>query len=433
MNSQQSKVDGQSAGSPELHREMSFLAKQAQKAARRAVVLSAEQKNRVLEAMAAELEASRAQVQEANQKEVREGRDNGLTEAMCDRLLLSDARYQSMVQGLRDLIQLKDPVGEELQTVVRPNGLKIRKVRVPIGVIVIVYESRPNVTADAAGLCVKTSNAVILRGGREAFASNKAIAEALQRGAAAGGLPENMIQFVTTTDRAAVRELVCLEDFVDLVIPRGGEGLIRAVSEMSRVPVLKHYKGVCHTYVDKSAEMDMAMAICENAKCQRPGVCNAMETLLVHEDIAPTFLPKLAERFNSLGVLVKGDEDVRNLVPDAQEAGEEDWHAEYLDLTLAVRVVSSLEQAVEHVNTYGSQHTDAIVAESKEAQRSFAELVDSGVVMINASSRFNDGGEFGMGAEMGISTDKLHARGPVGPEELTTYKYVVEGSGQIRS
>jgi glutamate-5-semialdehyde dehydrogenase len=306
------------------------------------------------------------------------------------------------------------------------------KRRVPIGVIAIIYESRPNVTADTAGLCIKTSNAIILRGGKEARQSNEAIAKALSEGGRKKGLPEHAIQLVMTTDHEAVQELVQMEGRVDLVIPRGGEGLIRAVTEMARVPVIKHYKGVCHTYVDESADLDMALAIAENAKCQRPGVCNAMETLLVHEAVAAEFLPRMAVQLEARGVELRGDDAARKLVSTMIAAKEEDWYAEYLDLILAVRVVPSVQAAVEHINHYGSQHSDAIIAESDAAVKVFTKEVDSATVYVNASTRFTDGGEFGMGAEIGISTDKLHARGPMGLEELTTYKYVILGKGQIR-
>jgi glutamate-5-semialdehyde dehydrogenase len=306
------------------------------------------------------------------------------------------------------------------------------KRRVPIGVIAIIYESRPNVTADTACLCLKTSNAVILRGGREAARSNAAIADAMIEGGVKRGMPEHSVQLVRTADREAVRELVRLEGRVDLVIPRGGEALIRAVTEAALVPVIKHYKGVCHVYVDESADQEMALRIVENAKCQRPATCNAMEKLLVHEKIAGVFLPRVAARLFDRGVELRGDEASCRVVPQMKPATEEDWHAEYLDLILAVRVVPSVSAAVEHINRYGSRHSDAIVAASEEAQKVFADGVDSAAVYLNASTRFTDGGEFGMGAEIGISTDKLHARGPMGLEELTTYKYVVYGNGQLR-
>lgn len=415
-----------------LHEELLQMGDRAVRAARVLALLSARRKNTILEAMAAELEARRDKIKAANARDMEAGRHAGLSAALLDRLLLNDARIDAMVKGIRNIIGLKDPVGTRISRWIRPNGLVIQKVRVPIGVIAIIYESRPNVTADASSLCIKTSNAVILRGGKEALQSNAAIAAAMQEGGARKGLPENAIQLVRTTDREAVRELVQMEGRVDLAIPRGGEGLIRAVAEQARVPVIKHYKGVCHVYVDESADPEMALKIIENAKCQRPGVCNAIEKVLVHEKIAATFLPRMVELLGSRGVELRGDPAARAIVPTMKEAVAEDWTAEYLDLILAVRIVPDVRAAVEHINTYGSHHSDAIVAGSEIAQKMFTQQVDSAAVYVNASTRFTDGGEFGMGAEIGISTDKLHARGPMGLEELTTYKYVVLGEGQIR-
>ena len=415
-----------------LHDDISAMGDRAVAAARQLVPLNARKKKAILQAMADELGARKPAVLAANAVDLEEGRNAGLASAMLDRLQLTATRFESMVDGLREVSELTDPIGKKITRWIRPNGLEIVKRRVPIGVIGIIYESRPNVTADTAGLCIKTSNAVILRGGKEAVHSNAAIADALTAGGMSKGLPEHAIQLVGTTDRDAVRELVQMVGRVDLVIPRGGESLIRAVTEQAHVPVIKHYKGVCHTYVDASADMDMAARIVENAKCQRPGVCNAMETLLVHESIAPEFLPSISRRLMELGVELRGDERARALVPGMGGATEEDWYAEYLDLILAVRVVPSVKAAVEHVNQYGSGHSDAIVAASEGAQNAFTQEVDSATVYVNASTRFTDGGEFGMGAEIGISTDKLHARGPMGLEELTTYKYVIQGKGQIR-
>ena len=415
-----------------LHDQMIEMGDHAVIAARELAVLTTRKKNKILEAMAQELDDRRTDIQEANARDLEAGEAAGLSAALLDRLELTDARIDAMIKGLRDVAVLKDPVGAKITRWMRPNGLEILKMRVPIGVIAIVYESRPNVTADATGLCFKTSNAVILRGGREAIHSNKIIADILQQGGEKHGLPPYSIQLVETTDREAVRELVQMVGRVDLAIPRGGEGLINAVSEMARIPVIKHYKGVCHTYVDQSADVEMALRIAENAKCQRPGVCNAMETLLVHEAIAAEFLPRFAERMQACGVELRGDEATRSLVPDAKPAMEEDWDAEYLDLILAIRVVSGAEEAIDHINRHGSKHSDAIVAENEAVQKVFRQQVDSSTVYINASTRFTDGAEFGMGAEIGISTDKLHARGPMGLEELTTYKYVIDGDGQIR-
>jgi len=415
-----------------LHDDMIQIGQQALAASRELVLCNARKKNAMLVSMADELEARRTEITEANAKDIEAGREAGLAPAMLDRLLLTPARLNGMISGLRQVAALKDPVGSKISRWLRPNGLEIVKERVPIGVIGIIYESRPNVTADTAALCLKTANAVILRGGKEAVNSNAIIADTLIAGGMKKGMPEHAVQLIRTTDREAVRELVQLVDYVDLVIPRGGEALIRAVTEQAHVPVIKHYKGVCHTYVDESADLEMALAIAVNAKCQRPGVCNAMETLLVHKGIAGEFLPKLAEAVSEKGVEFRGDEAARAVVPEMAEATEDDWYEEYLDLRLAVRVVDSVQSAIAHINTYGSKHSDAIVAEAESAQKAFSQEVDSSTVYVNASTRFTDGGEFGMGAEIGISTDKLHARGPMGLEELTTYKYVVHGKGQIR-
>ncbi len=415
-----------------LHEQMVKTGEQAVQASRQLAQMSSRKKNAVLQAMADELEARKEALLAANARDMEAGKAAGLSEAMLDRLLLNEARIAAMAKGLRDIIGLKDPVGARISRWIRPNGLVINKIRVPIGVIAIIYESRPNVTSDAAGLCFKTSNAVILRGGSESLASNQAIAEALQAGGEKKGLPPHSIQLIGTTDREAVRELVQLAGLVDLAIPRGGEGLIRAVTEMARVPVIKHYKGNCHVYVDESAQLDMAWKIVENAKCQRPGVCNAMETLLVHEKIAPAFLPAMAEKLAAREVELRGDEAARTLVPSMRPATEDDWYTEYLGLILAVRIVPDVQAAVDHINRYGSKHSDAIIADAEIAQKSFTLQVDSAAVYVNASTRFTDGGEFGMGAEIGISTDKIHARGPMGLEELTTYKYVVMGAGQTR-
>lgn len=415
-----------------LHEELLAMGDRAVTASRALATLTTRKKNAILEAMATELDDQREEIRLANAKDLEAGQAAGLSAALLDRLELTDARIDGMIKGLRDVAVLKDPVGTKIARWMRPNGLEILKVRVPIGVIAIVYESRPNVTADATGLCFKTSNAVILRGGREALHSNAIIARLLQAGGEKKGLPPDAIQLVQTTDREAVRELVQMVGRVDLAIPRGGEGLINAVTDMARVPVIKHYKGVCHTYIDADMDMDMAMQIAENAKCQRPGVCNAMETLLVHRAVAADFLPRFAARMQACGVELRADEAARAAIPTALPATEEDWYAEYLDLVLAIRVVESVEDAIDHINQYGSHHSDAIVSNDKSAQKKFTQCVDSSTVYVNASTRFTDGAEFGMGAEIGISTDKLHARGPMGLDELTTYKYVVAGEGQIR-
>ena len=414
-----------------LHDEMQAMAEQARAASRELVQLSARKKNNILEAMADALETGVDRILAANALDMDAGRADGLTDALLDRLLLTPERVSAMAQGLRDIAALKDPVGEEISSWMRPNGLEIVKTRVPIGVIGMIYESRPNVTADAAGLCLKTSNAVILRGGKEAIHSNRAIAELLNEGGQDKGLPAHAVQLIGFTDREAIRELVQMDGKVDLIIPRGGEGLIRAVAESASVPVLKHYKGLCHIYVDDTADVANAVAIVENAKCQRPGVCNAVETVLVHEDLADAFLPALSEALEGR-VELRGDEATCRRIPSALPATEEDWHTEYLDLVLAIRIVGSVSEAVEHINTYGSGHSDSILSATESSQKQFARDVDSATVYINASTRFTDGSQFGMGAEIGISTDKLHARGPVGLEELTTYKYVINGRGQIR-
>jgi glutamate-5-semialdehyde dehydrogenase len=416
-----------------LHNQMIEMGEKAVRASRELARLSTKKKNCILEAIAEEISNQKETIQAANARDLSAGRDAGLSAALLDRLELNDARIDGMVKGLLDVAVLKDPVGTQISSWNRPNGLQINKVRVPIGVIAIIYESRPNVTADAASLCLKTANAVILRGGKEARYSNAAIARAMREGGIKKGMPAEAVQLVETTDRDAVRELAQMTGKVDLIIPRGGEGLIKAVSEMAWVPVIKHYKGVCHTYVDAAADIDMALAIAENAKCQRPGVCNAMETLLVHKEIAPAFLPNCIERLKAGGVELRGDDAAQKFDAEIRPATEEDWFTEYLDLILSIRVVDDVQAAIEHINTYGSHHSDAIVTTDKKAGKAFLAQVDSASVYINASTRFTDGSEFGMGAEIGISTDKLHARGPMGLEELTTYKFVVEGTGQIRA
>ena len=416
-----------------LHDDMIEIGGQALKASRELVTFNSRKKNAILLSMADELEANRSRIASANELDMNAAREAGIAPAMLDRLLLTPARIEGMISSLREVAALKDPVGEKISRWLRPNGLEIIKQRVPIGVIGIIYESRPNVTVDTSGLCLKTSNAVILRGGSEARHSNAAIADILIAGGMKKGLPQHAVQLIRTTEREAVRELVQLKDYVDLVIPRGGEALIRAVSEQAHVPVIKHYKGVCHTYIDSAADLDMALSIVINAKCQRPGVCNAMETLLVHKDAAGEFLPTLAVAAADKAVELRGDAEACAIIADMVKADESDWYAEYLSLILAVKVVDSVQDAIEHINKYGSRHSDAIVSQSEASQKLFAQSVDSSTVYINASTRFTDGSEFGMGAEIGISTDKIHARGPMGLEELTTYKYVVYGKGQIRA
>jgi glutamate-5-semialdehyde dehydrogenase len=390
--------------------------------------LDAETKNSLLRAMADGIEKSADRIQSANAKDIEAGKKAGLSPAMLDRLTLTGKRISEMAKGVREVAALPDPVGKTISEWTRPNGIRIQKVRVPIGVILIIYESRPNVTADAGCLCFKTGNAVILRGGSEAIHSNLAIAAAMN----VPGLPPNSITVVSTTDRAAIDELLQLDELINLCIPRGGEGLIRAVAEKSRIPVIKHYKGVCHVYVDRDADFDMAEKIVVNAKCQRPGVCNAIETLLIDQKIADQFLPRVAKALAEKKVELRGDERTRQLVPSAKPATEDDWYAEYLDLILAVRVINGVDEAVDHITKYGSAHSDAIVTGNKATAEKFLREVDSSSVFWNASTRLADGGQYGFGAEIGISTDKLHARGPMGLEELTSYKFVVVGDGQLR-
>jgi glutamate-5-semialdehyde dehydrogenase len=415
-----------------LHDTIRKLGDQALAASRKLVNCSTAKKNAILHAMAAELDAQRASIKAANERDVEQATASTMAPAMVDRLTLTDARIDAMISGVREVAGLSDPVGKKIWKRTRPNGLVIEKKRVPLGVVAIIYESRPNVTADAAVLCFKTSNAVILRGGKEAIHSNLAIAKALQEGGEKAGLPKNSIQLIETTDREAVRELVQMDDRLDIVIPRGGESLIRAVVEHARVPVLKHYKGVCHVFADASADQESALKIIENAKCQRPSVCNAMESLLVHQAIAAEFLPKVAAFASRKGVTLHGCKASCTYIPNCLPATKDTWTTEYLTLDMSVKVVKDVKAAIAHINTYGSHHSDAIITADKRAMKKFLKEVDSAAVYVNASTRFTDGGEFGMGAEMGISTDKLHARGPMGLEELTTYKYVVHGSGQIR-
>ena len=383
--------------------------------------------------MADAIEAAQGDIIAANAQDLAAAPGYGLNSAAIDRLRLTPERILAMAKGVREVALLPDPVGEVIRAWTRPNGLKITKLRVPIGVVGIIYESRPNVTADAAVLCLKSGNACILRGGKESLHSNLAIAKALSVGAQNAGLSPDVIQLVPFTDREGVRLLAQMDRYLDVIVPRGGHALIEAVVEHARMPVIKHYHGVCHVFVDRSADLDMAEKIVLNAKCQRPGVCNALETLLVHRDVAEKFLPKVAASLAAAGVELRGDVRTCEVLGNkAKPATEADWSAEYLELILSIRVVDSLEEAVEHIENYGSHHTDSIVTADDSAARKFLAAVDSATVLWNASTRFSDGGEFGFGAEIGISTDKLHARGPMGLEELTTYKYLVEGTGQVR-
>ena len=368
-----------------------------------------------------------------NAADLAAGREAGLSAAMIDRLTLSPERIEHMARSLDDIADLRDPVGEVLEGYVRPNGLRIERLRVPIGVILTIYESRPNVTSDVAGLCLKSGNAAVLRGGKESLRSNLAIHGVLAEAMASADLPADAVQMVDTPDRGLLAALLRQDETIDLVIPRGGETLIRAVAEGSTIPVIKHYKGVCHVYVDDLADLDMAEAVCFNAKVQRPGVCNAMETMLVHQHVAARFLPRICRRLAEAGVELRGCEATRRVWPDAAEAGDDDWSAEYLDLVLGIRVVDHLQDAIAHIETYGSHHTDAIISEDVRRIHAFVQGVDSSSVMVNTTTRFSDGGEYGLGAEVGISTDKLHARGPMGCRDLTTYKWVVTGNGQLRT
>ena len=408
------------------------LGKRAKEAARRLARLSSEEKNHALLRMAYHLESQERLLLQENKKDLDLARKAKLSSALLDRIALDPSRVAAMAKGLREIVVLPDPVREIVKMWRRPNGLQVGKMRIPLGVIGIIYEARPNVTADAAALCLKSGNAVILRGGSEAYFSNRAIGAVLQQACAETGVPQEAIQVVESKDRAIVQELLKLEDYIDLIIPRGGEELIRAVAANSRVPVVKHYKGVCHVYVDQEASLEMAERICTNAKVQRPAVCNAMETLLVHEGVAAKFLPSMIAKFKSMGVEIRGCQKTRSLVPGVKAASEEDWTTEYLDLILAVRVVKDMDDAIDHIERYGSQHTETIVTSNYQRAREFLDRVNSSAVLVNASTRFNDGGELGLGAEIGISTSKIHAFGPMGLEELTITKFVVLGDGQIR-
>jgi glutamate-5-semialdehyde dehydrogenase len=408
------------------------MARAAKDAARSLATISRPSKDAVLLEIARRLEASTARIQEANRRDLEAATRAGLSAAMLDRLSLSAKTIQGMADGVREVAALPDPVGTASGTWIRPNGLEVSRVRIPLGVIGIIYESRPNVTVDAAVLCLKSGNAVILRGGSEALQSNRCLTEIIQEALAAHGLPRAAVQAVPVADREAVQALLQQEDTIDLIIPRGGEGLIRYVVQASRIPVLKHYKGVCHVYVDAAADLSMAQDIAQNAKVQRPGVCNAMETLLVHTAVAERFLPPMARRFAAAGVTLRGCPETRRWLPEAQLATEADWETEYLDLILSVKVVADMDGALEHIARYGSRHTEAIVTRDLACARRFTREVDASVVLVNASTRFNDGGQLGLGAEIGISTSKLHAFGPMGLEELTTTKFVVLGNGQVR-
>ncbi len=408
------------------------MGRRAREAAAKLAVLPPSVKNRALEAMADAFEAHAAEISTENDKDLAAGRDKGLSVAMLDRLTLNDKRIAAMADALRQVARLDDPVGEFIEMKTRPNGIRVARMRSPIGVIGIIYESRPNVTADAGALCLKSGNAVILRGGSEAFHSNTILARLMDKAGREAGLPPHGVQLVPTTDRAAVRELLRLNKHVDLIIPRGGKSLIEMVVENSTIPVIKHYDGNCHVYVDALADPQMALKIVMNAKCSRPGVCNAMESLLVHEAVAESFLPLLGEELQKAGVELRGDPTICRILPWAKPATDEDHREEFLGLVMSAAVVADVDAAAAWINEHSSHHTDAIVTNDHSAAMRFLNSVDSACVLVNASTRFADGGEFGMGCEIGISTDKLHARGPMGLRELTTTKFVVLGDGQIR-
>lgn len=412
--------------------EIVSIAKDAKDASLKLASLGSSVKNKALLRMAEELIGQADAIKEANKKDLEAAKGKGLSKAMLDRLALDNGRIRAMSDGIREVTALPDPVGEITRMWRRPNGLLVGRMRIPLGVVGIIYEARPNVTADAAALCLKSGNAVILRGGSEAINSNLAIVRILEEAGRKEGIPSKVIQVVPTTEREAVLEMLKLEDYIDLIIPRGGEGLIHFVAENSRIPVIKHYKGVCHIFVDESADLEMAEKVCFNAKVQRPGVCNAMETLLVHRDIAMEFLPRIGKAYQEAGVELRGCEETRRIIPHAKPATEEDWYAEYLDLILAVKVVDGIDEAIAHIAKYGSLHTESIITKDYNNAQRFLKEVNSSTVLVNASTRFSDGFQLGLGAEIGISTTKIHAFGPMGLEELTTTKFIIYGNGQIR-
>ena len=412
---------------------MAEVGQQARAAATQVARSTTEVRNKALLATADALDNARSELTLANSKDLEKGRENDLDAAMLDRLELTPARIDAMIEGLRQVASLPDPIGVISDMTYRPSGIQVGKMRVPLGVIGIIYESRPNVTVEAASLCLKSGNATILRGGSEAIHSNQAIARCLAQGLAASGLPETAVQVISTTDRAAVGELITMPEYVDVIVPRGGKGLIERISRDARVPVIKHLDGVCHVYIDSHADPEKALAVAVNAKTQRYGTCNTMETLLIDQEVAEDLLPLLASAFSEKGVELRGCPRTREIVPSARAATEADWTEEYLAPILAIRVVDGLDGAIEHINRYSSQHTDSIVTENYTRARRFITEVDSSSVMVNASTRFADGFEYGLGAEIGISTDKIHARGPVGLEGLTSQKYVVFGDGHIRT
>ena len=408
------------------------MGKQARAAAYQLAALSSDQKNAILRAMAQGLREHETEILSENQKDLTAAQEKGLTSAMIDRLKLDPSRLEAISKALEQVATLPDPVGQVLENWTRPNGLNIEQIRVPIGTIGIIYESRPYVTADAAALCFKTGNATILRGGSEAIHSNRAIASALNSGGAKAGLPEHAIQLIPFTDRQSVAAMAGMDQWLDLIIPRGGKGLIETVVSLARMPVIKHYDGICHLFVSEKADPEMAIQLTLNSKTQKPGVCNALETLLIQKSIANDFLPKVAAALRENGVELRGCQNCLEILTDLTPATEEDWSTEYLEKILSIKIVDSLDAAITHINTYGSHHTDSIVTNDPAEAEQFLRSIDSACVMHNTSTRFADGGEFGFGAEIGISTDKLHARGPMGLRELTSYQYRIRGNGQIR-
>ena len=426
-------VKGSRAESQDWSDQSQEIGRRARAAARVLAAASTNTKNDALVAMAAALRNSTDAIIKENAADVAAGKAAGLSAALLDRLALTKDRLEKMARSLDEIATLRDPVGEIIEGYKRPNGLQIMRLRVPLGVILAIYESRPNVTSDIAALCLKSGNAAILRGGKESLRSNLAIHKALSEAATSQGLPADALQMVDNPDRDLLAALLREDRWIDVVIPRGGEELIRAVARQSTIPVIKHYKGVCHVYVDELGDLDMAEAICFNAKVQRAATCNAMETMLVHKNVAARFLPRICRRLAEAGVELRGDERTRRVWPQAKPATEEDWYAEYLDLVLSIRIVDDIQEAIDHIATYSSNHTDAIVSQDLKHVQQFVRDVDSSSVMVNTSTRFSDGGEYGLGAEVGISTDKLHARGPMGVRDLTTYKWVVYGNGQLRT
>ena len=418
--------------SEEIHNQIYEMGKQARSAALALSLLTAEQKSDILLAMAVSVRASSAEILKANALDIISADERGITGSMKDRLILDKARIDAIAGGIEQVASLPDPVGEHLETITRPNGIKIEKVRVPIGVIGIIFESRPNVTSDAAVLCLKSGNATILRGGSEAIHSNKALAKALQEGGEKAGLPKGAIQLIPFTDRESVQVLAGMDKYLDLIIPRGGKGLIEAVVSMARMPVIKHYDGICHAYVEAEADQDLAVAIIDDAKTQKPSVCNALETVLVDCSIAEEFLPKLKQRMDARNVEIRACAKTQEILSGVTPATEEDWSTEYLDLIVSVKVVNDISDAIDHVNHYGSHHSEVIISRNDAQAQVFLSSIDSACVYHNVSTRFSDGEEFGFGAEIGISTDKLHARGPMGLVELCSYQYRVTGDGQIK-